>query len=122
MVSLLRQRVYGLALGYEDLNDHETLRTDPALQTAVDRDEPLASSPTLCRWENRADRPQAWRMHEVLVERFIASPPQPPQRLILDFDPTDDAVHGQQDGRFFHGYYTTTVSCRCTCSAVPSCW
>jgi hypothetical protein len=103
--SLLRQRVYGLALGYEDLNDHQTLRADPGLQTAVERDAPLASSPTLCRWENRADRDAAWAVHGVLAERFIASYQHPPRRLILDFDPTDDAVHGNQEGRFFHGYY-----------------
>jgi hypothetical protein len=105
VVSLLRQRVYALALGYEDLNDHQTLRTDPALQTAVDRDDTLASSPTLCRWENRSDRETAWRLHTVLVDQFIASHTRSPKRLILDFDPTDDAVHGRQEGRFFHGYY-----------------
>jgi hypothetical protein len=103
--SLLRQRVYALALGYEDLNDHQTLRDDPGLQTAVERDEPLASSPTLCRWENRADRDAAWAIHQVLVERFIASYKHPPRRLVLDFDATDDVVHGNQEGRFFHGYY-----------------
>jgi hypothetical protein len=104
-VSLLRQRVYGLALGYEDLNDHDTLRQDLAIQTGVDRDRVLASASTLCRWENRADREAAWRMHEVLVAQFIASFKRPPKRLVLDFDATDDAVHGKQAGRFFHGYY-----------------
>jgi len=103
--SLLRQRLYGLALGYEDLNDHHSLRHDLALQTAVERDTPLASASTLCRWENQADRSAAVRLHEVLVEQFIASYRRAPKRLILDFDATDDAVHGQQDGRFFHGYY-----------------
>ena len=103
--SLIRQRLYGLALGYEDLNDHQTLRDDLALQTAVERDTTLASASTLCRWENRADRATAWRLHEVLVEQFIASFRRPPKRLVLDFDATDDAVHGQQEGRFFHGYY-----------------
>jgi len=102
---LLRQRVYALALGYEDLNDHDALRHDLAVQTAVDRIEPLASSATLCRWENRADREVAWRIHEVMLERFIASFDTPPEELILDFDATDDAVHGKQEGRFFHGYY-----------------
>jgi hypothetical protein len=105
VLGLLRQRVYALALGYEDLNDHATLRADPGLQTAVERDVPLASSPTLCRWENRADRETAWAIHRELVERFIASYTRPPRRLILDFDATDDAVHGNQEGRFFHGYY-----------------
>ena len=103
--SLLRQRLYGLALGYEDLNDHHSLRHDLALQTAVERDSPLASASTLCRWENRADRATAWRLHEVLVDQFIASYRRAPKRLILDFDATDDAVHGRQEGRFFHGYY-----------------
>lgn len=103
--SLLQQRVYALALGYEDLNDHETLRRDLAIQTALDRDEELASSSTLCRWENRADRDTAWRIHDVMVEQFIASFKRPPKKLVLDFDATDDAVHGKQEGRFFHGYY-----------------
>ncbi len=105
LVSLLRQRLYGLALGYEDLNDHQSLRRDLALQTAVGQDAALASASTLCRWENRADRAAAWRLHEVLIEQFIASFSRAPKRLILDFDATDDAVHGQQEGRFFHGYY-----------------
>lgn len=103
--SLVRQRIYGLAQGYEDLNDHDTLRHDLAWQTAVERDVPLASSPTLCRLENRADRQVAWAMHEVLVEQFIGSFAKAPSELILDFDATDDRVHGQQEGRFFHGYY-----------------
>lgn len=104
-LSLLRQRVYALALGYEDLNDHHTLRQDLAIQTAVNRDTALASSSTLCRWENRADRQAAARLHEVIVEQFIASFKTTPKKLILDFDATDDRVHGQQEGRFFHGYY-----------------
>jgi len=103
--SLIRQRLYGLALGYEDLNDHQALRQDLALQTAVGRDTELASASTLCRWENQADRATAWRLHEVLIEQFIASYRRAPKRLILDFDATDDPVHGQQVGRFFHGYY-----------------
>ena len=104
-LNLLRQRIYGLGLGYEDLIDHETLRQDLAIQTALGRTEELASSSTLCRWENRADRETAGRMHEVIVEQFIASFKKAPKKLILDFDATDDAVHGQQEGRFFHGYY-----------------
>ncbi|MCZ6717348.1 MAG: IS1380 family transposase [Gammaproteobacteria bacterium] len=103
--SLLRQRVYAIALGYEDLNDHEALRQDVALQTAVERDQSLASASTLCRFENQADRESAWRLHEVLVDQFVASFKRAPKKLILDFDATDDPVHGEQDGRFFHGYY-----------------
>ena len=103
--SMLRQRVFGLALGYEDLNDHDELRSDPALQTAVGADQSLASASTLCRFERRAGRDEAVRLHEVLVAQFIASYKTPPGQLVLDFDATDDRVHGQQIGRFFHGYY-----------------
>ena len=76
-----------------------------ALQTAVDRETVLASSATLCRWENRADREAMWKLHEVLVEQFISSFKRAPKKLILDFDATDDVVHGKQDGRFSHGSY-----------------
>jgi hypothetical protein len=104
LLALVRPRIYGLAQGYEDLNDHDPLRHDRAWQTAGGRDRPLASSPTLCRLENRADRPVAWAVHQVIVEQFIASFAPPPPELILDFDATDDRVHGQPEGRFFHGY------------------
>ncbi len=104
-VDLLRQRIYGLALGYEDLNDHDTLRGDLAWQTALERDDALASSPTLCRLEARASRRAAIAFHEVIFARFIASFATPPAELILDFDATDDRVHGHQEGRFFNGYY-----------------
>jgi hypothetical protein len=104
-LDLLRQRIYGLALGYEDLNDHDTLRQDLAWQSAIERGQELASSPTLCRFENRADRRTAVAMSRVLVEQFIASFKTAPAELILDFDATDDRVHGLQEGRFFHGYY-----------------
>ena len=105
LLSMIRQRVHGLALGYEDLNDHDRLRQDLAWQTVVERDKPGASSPTLCRLENRADRSVAMAFHELLVEQFIASFAEPPTELILDFDATGDPVHGCQEGRFFHGYY-----------------
>jgi len=105
LVDMVRQRVFGIALGYEDLNDHAGLRHDLAVQTAVDRDRPLASAPTLCRFENAAERDWSRAIHEVLVETFIASFDRPPKKIVLDIDATDDAVHGSQDGRFFHGYY-----------------
>ena len=82
-LSLLRQRVYGLCLGYEDLNDHQELRRDPAIQTAVERSEVLASQATLCRLEHRMDRQAAVALHRVLVEQFIASHRKPPRKLIL---------------------------------------
>jgi len=105
VVDMVRQRVYGLALGYEDLVDHDTLRSDPAIQTAVDQDQPLASSPTLSRFENWAAPSMLRQISTILVESFIESHPQPPKQLILDFDATDDPVHGGQLGAFFHGYY-----------------
>jgi hypothetical protein len=102
---MLRQRVYGLALGWEDLNDHKALRCDVAMQTAVGVDREAASAPTLCRLEKWADRATAVRLSELLVEQFIASFKVAPQELVLDFDATDNPLHGQQEGRFFHGYY-----------------
>lgn len=103
--SMLRQRIYGLALGYEDLNDHDFLRKDLLWQAAAERDEQLASCSTLCRLENRAGRKEAWLMHQVLFEKFVSSFSSAPKELILDFDCTDDRVHGVQEGRHFHGYY-----------------
>lgn len=107
--AMLAQRIYAIAMGYEDLNDHHSLRNDPLMQTITEQnrhgEKPLASAPTLCRLENRIDRESLVRIAQVFVEQFIASHKQPPKELILDFDPTDDAVHGNQEGRFFHGYY-----------------
>ena len=104
--TLVRQRVFGLALGYEDLNDHHALRHDIALQTAVDTDGVLASQSTLCRFEQQADRDWAITIHEEMIEQFIRSFRRPPKKpLYLDFDATADRVHGQQLGRHFNGYY-----------------
>jgi len=107
--TMLAQRIFGIALGYEDLNDHQSLRQDPLFQIISERgiknDMPLASPPTLCRLENRIDRKTLAEIAKVFVERFIASYTQVPDELILDFDPTDDPVHGNQEKRFFHGYY-----------------
>jgi hypothetical protein len=107
--AMLAQRITAIALGYEDLNDHQALRSDPVLQVAAgtspDAELPLASPPTLCRLENRVDRKALIKIAEVLVDQFIASHLDPPGHLILDFDATDDLVHGHQEGRFFHGYY-----------------
>ena len=75
------------------------------LSEAVARTRALASASTLSRWENRSDRAPAWRLHEVLVEPFIGSFHHAPRQLVLDFDATDDRVHGGQQGRFLHGYY-----------------
>ena len=107
--AMIAQRVTAIALGYEDLNDHQNLRVDPVLQVAAgkfpEREQPLASPPTLCRLENRIDRGILVKLTKVFVDQFIAAHPTPPEHLILDFDATDDRVHGKQEGRFFHGYY-----------------
>jgi len=105
VLRMLRQRIYGIALGYEDLNDHTTLREDEIFKILTEANTDLASTPTLCRFENRVDRKSLMRMSIALVENFIASFETPPEELILDFDATDDPVHGNQEGRFFHGYY-----------------
>jgi hypothetical protein len=110
---LLAQRVFALAAGHEDGNDHQALRCDPALQLAAGRepqeDRPLASPATICRLENRVTRGSIVRLHEVLVEQFLSSYETPPEEVVLDLDATDDPLHGNQEGRFFHGYY------RCYC-------
>jgi hypothetical protein len=107
--TLLAQRIFGIALGYEDLNDHETLRHDPLFailaEQRPDSETPLGSPSTLCRFENAITRGSLFRMSEIFVDQFIASFRRPPKKLVLDFDPTDDRVHGKQEGRFFHGYY-----------------
>ena len=123
--TLLAQRIHGLALGYEDLNDHDELRRDPALGLLSDTLEPkhadvelLAGKSTLNRLEhgplNGASRYHKISvddaaMEQVFLDIFIAAHETAPTRLILDFDATDDPLHGAQEGAFFHGYY------RCYC-------
>ncbi|MCA3136197.1 MAG: transposase, partial [Rhodocyclaceae bacterium] len=75
--------------GHEDLNDHARLREDLVMQAAVGGDESLASAPTLSRLETRATRAQAWALHEVLIEQFIASHERAPTGLVLDVDASD---------------------------------
>jgi hypothetical protein len=108
-VTMLRQRIFAIALGYEDGNDHQTLREDPLMQLlterGIDADRPLASPPTLCRLENRVSRQTLTDIARVFVETFIASHQTAPTELILDFDATNDPIHGNQVNRFFHGYY-----------------
>jgi hypothetical protein len=107
--AMIAQRIIAIALGYEDLNDHQTLRADPVFQVAAgkppEEESKLASPPTLCRLENRITRQTLVKIAEVLVDHFIASHSEPPEQLILDFDATDDRIHGKQERRFFHGYY-----------------
>ncbi len=117
---LVAQRVYGLALGYEDLNDHEELRNDPLLAVLVEKANPssqvLAGKSTLNRLEltrETASRKERYKkivldhgaVDRLLVDIFLEAHPEEPKEIILDLDATDDPLHGNQEGRFFHGYY-----------------
>lgn len=115
-LELLTSRVFGIAAGYEDGNDHDHLRHDPAFQVAADHapaegqyDEddayPLASPATHSRFENRIDSKCSLRLHELFVDVFLESYSEPPEEIILDFDATDSTVHGNQEGRHFNGFY-----------------
>jgi hypothetical protein len=102
---MVAQRVLGLACGNEDVSDHNTLRSDLVLQTAVGRDEPLASGPTLSRLETATTPEVAARLNEVLVDTFIASHRQPPLEVVLDIDATHVPLHGAQERAHFHRHY-----------------
>jgi hypothetical protein len=107
--TLIAQRIIAIACGWEDLNDHERLRIDPLMQIVtergVDPKQPLGATATLCRLENRISSKTCVELSKLLVELFIESFDSPPAELVLDFDATDDPVHGQQEGRFFHGFH-----------------
>ena len=119
--TLVAQRVMGIALGYEDLNDHEELRHDPLLGAVIGkltsgraRCAPLAGKSTLNRLElfeaqgrsrYHKIRPRAALIEGLFVDLFLESYRTAPQRIVLDLDATDDPLHGEQEGRFFHGYY-----------------
>ena len=95
VVNMLRQRVYGLALGWEALNDHQALRQDVAMQTPVGVDDDIASAPILCRLQKWADKTTACKLHAVLVKQFIASFATVLTELVLDFDATDNPLYAQ---------------------------
>ena len=108
VLSMVRQRIYGILADYEDQNDHETLRSDPVFKLVADRlpDGPdLASQPTLSRFENAVSIADLWRLRDVLVDLFIQSFDQKPRHLTFDIDAFDDPAHGQQQLIMFHGYY-----------------
>jgi hypothetical protein len=127
---LLAQRIYGLALGYEDLNDHDLIRKDPLLAAVVGKSDPsgeqrrreadrgsaLAGKSTLNRLELRSGEAQkdgrykkialdAGKVEEFFVKIFLQAHDRAPELLVFDLDATDDPLHGRQEGRFFHGYY-----------------
>ena len=138
LLDLIMQRLFGLALGYEDLNDHDELRRDPMLAVALgkddvkgeqrrraqDRGKALAGKSTLNRLELTApdyegsprqkdsDKPETKKIvvdpesiDALLVDLFLEAHTQPPDRIVLDLDATDDILYGHQEGRFYHGYY-----------------
>jgi hypothetical protein len=102
---LVAQLLFGLCCGYEDLNDHDVLRHDPLMQTAVGKVEALASSPTFSRLETRATRADVMALNRVLIEQFIAAQAKVPEELILNVDASDVPLHGEQELTQFHGYY-----------------
>ena len=118
--TMVGQRIFGIALGYEDLVDHDQLRHDPALavlagKLAARRKDcaPLAGKSTLNRLELGGAAPTRYhrigwdgaKIEGLFVDLFLEAHRQPPQQIILDLDVTDDPLHGHQEGRFFHGYY-----------------
>jgi hypothetical protein len=109
MVEMLRQRIYQIVAGYEDCNDANLLRKDPALKAACDRllsDDHLASQPTLSRLENSVSAKDLYRMGEQFLQMYIRrNKKRKPKRIILDLDGTDDPTYGNQQLTFFHGYY-----------------
>jgi hypothetical protein len=120
VATLIGQRVFGIALGYEDLNDHDELRHDPLMAVLAGKLEarredcaPVAGKSTLNRLELSRERPTKYRKiaHEpaaieaLFVDLLLEAHDRPPQQIILDLDATDDPLHGDQEGRFFHGYY-----------------
>ena len=120
VATLIGQRVFGIALGYEDLNDHDELRHDPLMAVLAGKLEarredcaPVAGKSTLNRLELSRETPTKYRKiaHEpaaieaLFVDLLLEAHDQPPQQIILDLDATDDPLHGHQEGRFFHGYY-----------------
>ncbi len=102
---LLRQRVFALCAGWEDLNDAQALRHDPIHQVAAGRDGSLAGASTPCRFENARSRRTAVPINRIWVDTFIASHDRPPAVITLDFDATDAPAHGRREGHFSHGYH-----------------
>jgi hypothetical protein len=111
-VVLLRQRIFGIALGYEDCNGAPTLRADPVLKACCNVDPRgghLASQPTLSRWENRPGPKACYGIGRALLESYFKRHTKRPKRIILDVDLTDDATHGQQEFASFHAFYDQHV-------------
>ena len=107
-LEMVRSRVYGILAGYEDQNDHDTLRADPVFKLIADRspdDDDLASQPTLSRFENAISIKSLKRLRDVFLDQFIASFDAPPRHLTFDLDAVDDPAQGHQQLTFWHGSY-----------------
>jgi len=109
IIEMARERIYGICQDYEDANDLDMLRDDPALKTACKRlpksGEALASQPTISRFENMPSAKEMARMAVAMAERVITQLPEGTRRVIIDVDPTEDPCHGQQEFEFFNGHY-----------------
>ena len=108
VLSMVRQRMYGILADYEDQNDHTQLRTDPVFKMIADRSPDgadLASQPTLSRLENAVTIGDLWRLRDVMIDQFIASFAVPPRSLTFDMDAFDDPTHGAQQLTLYQGYY-----------------
>ena len=111
MLSLLKQRVFQIACGYEDQNDSNFLRSDPLLKLVCgalpESGEDLASQPTICRMENAVTNRACYQMARALAELYIAQRGKDgaPQKIVLDFDATDDPTYGDQEESYYHGYF-----------------
>ena len=115
LTSLVRQRVFQIACGYEDQNDSDFLREDPLLKLSCgslpDSGPDLASQPTICRMENAATGRSCRRIAEALFERYLNEREKncAPEKVLLDFDATDDPVHGEQEGSYYHTAITAST-------------
>src|SRR5215204_911871 len=111
LASLVKQRVLQIACGYEDQNDSDTLREDPLWKFSCgslpESGQDLASQPTICRMENAATRGSCHQIAEVLFETYLREREKDgaPKKVLPDFDSTDDPIHGEQEGSYYHGYY-----------------
>jgi hypothetical protein len=101
--------VYAIALAYEDVNDHTQLRHDPAMLAAIknttDEEQSLGSAPTLSRFENRITKEELAGLSKLFVKLVLESYAAPPKQIIIDVDATDDTIHGNQEGKYFNGFY-----------------
>lgn len=112
LLSVIRQRVFGILAGYEDQNDHDTLRSDPIFKLIADRepeDRDLASQPTISRVENSVTPSDLLRLEDWFIDRFVESFDEPPSRITLDIDTFADSAHGAQQLTFFNNFYKENI-------------